>query len=149
MVRHKSGCCSKGLGNWIVPLIDFTNTREKLNLDLYGELPESEQAQHHIELLETVWNRKKHEKGNNVLLKTLFIAFRRDYISLMFWNTLQTVLSVTSPFIIKLFINYIESGENAIKDYIQFWDLSNSEYFKWLTKPKQYGFFLALVLVLS
>lgn len=75
MVRHRAGCCSKGMGNWVKPLIDFTNSGGKLSLELYGDLPDPQKAKHHIDQLESAWNKRKHENGDNVLLKVLFVAF--------------------------------------------------------------------------
>ena len=122
MARSRAGCCTKILANWVGPLISYINAGNKLSLDSYGQLPKSEQVESQIEILEKGWNQKKNLGGNHILFKALLSSFKGQYFMLMAWNWLQTGMSVLSPFLIKFFIIFIQTGENALSDYVSFWD---------------------------
>lgn len=148
-VQSKASCCSKGFFSWVRPLINFANKDgQKLNLELYGDLPEKDQVHTQINNLRKEWECRRDGKGTNVLFRAVLSAYQSQYFVLMFFNILQTSCKLLSPFLIKFLIEYIQTGENEISAYVRFWDFSGTS-FEWLTQEKQYGFSLALTLVFT
>jgi len=87
--RHSSSCCSKIFMSWIEPMVDYANVKDqKLTIDSYGELGESDKMDAFFEKLEKNWNAVKHTKNDQfVLFKTLFSTFKEQYFTFVFWNT--------------------------------------------------------------
>ena len=148
--RYNSSCCSKLFVSWVEPLVRYANLKEgKLSIDKYGELEKSEEVGVYFDKLEKKWLQAKGKKGDNILFMVLLNSFKGQYGILLFWNTFKTSLELTNPFLIKMFVEYIKTGENKYADTFNFWDLSDSHSFSWLTREMQYGFAIAATMLIQ
>ena len=94
--------------SWAKPVVDYANLKDgKLSIESFGSLSKSEQVHVYLDKLEKQWDQKKTGKGKNLLFMALLSSFKSKYINLLFWNTFTTFLELMSPFLIKIFIEYI------------------------------------------
>ena len=101
--------------------------------------------------MRNVWDTQKARPGgvsSNGLLKAVFWSFKYQYLYLMCLNGIQSLLQISSPFIISPLIDYVKDGENAWADKISFFDTTGTK-FEYLTPQRQYGICLSLNLVLT
>lgn len=130
-------------------MLKVANKDDKLNMKQLGELHSSEKLESALPILEKQWNAavKSKAKGN-VLFRTIFTAYKWQYINVLFWNIFRQCLNLTAPFIIKYFTIYLQTGKNGLQGTFDFWDFSKTPYLEWLTAPIQYAIFLSAVLIL-
>ena len=111
--RYNSSWFSKMSLGWVEPLVSYANLKDgKLSIDSYGELDPDEEVRPYFDKLEKTWNEAKDKKGDNILFKVLFSSFKEHYGILLFWNTFNTVLELSNPFLVKMFVEYIKTGQN-------------------------------------
>ena len=67
----------------------------------------------------------------------------------MILKVLELLTTIVSPYLIQFIVDYVKSGENPYKETFPFWEIKDVEWLEWLTPEQQYGFTLALLLVLS
>lgn len=145
----KAGCCSKIFFCWVGPLIRFANRHKKLSVDQLGDLRDCDKVEQHIEVLGKIWNRYKHKEGSNRLFRAVIRQFLCEYMLIMFFNLVQTLINILSPFLVKYLIDFIKTGTNPFSDLFDFWDTSQIGWLAWLTKDMQYGICLGVTLNLS
>ena len=61
----------------------------------------------------------------------------------------MTWFQMASPFIIKLQIDYIKTGDYSGASWIPFKDLSDISWLAWLTPDKQYGLLLVCLMIFT
>ena len=69
--------------------------------------------QKQIRTLRGVWETQKSRAGGvsgNGLLKAVFSSFKYEYLYLMGLNGIQSLLQISSPFIISPLIDYVKDG---------------------------------------
>lgn len=64
----------------------------------------------------------------------MFRLFICEYAVIMFFNTVQSIITILSPFMIKYMIDFIKTGENPFAKTFNFWDTSDIEWLSWLTR---------------
>ena len=151
--RGSSSFCSRIFLSYMNPMIDYTNrTDAKLSLDSYGEIADADKMDGYFDKLEKKWKSVKDVEGKTndyVLFKILFSTFGDKYVMFLFWNTLQTLVGISDPFLIKTYIEYIRTGKNEYEQYFNFWDLSEYDNLTWLTRDMQYGFAIVLAILMQ
>lgn len=66
---------------------------------------------------------------------------------MMVFKLIEVTLKLIAPYFIRFLVEYVKTGENQFKEYIPFWEIKDVAWLEWLTPEKQYGLFLAILLV--
>ena len=89
-------------------MIKMVNKNDKIVMEQMGELHHSETLESALPQLEKKWDEalKSKAKGN-ILFRTVFTAYKWEYINVLFWNIFRQCLALTAPFIIKYFTIFL------------------------------------------
>jgi len=104
--------------------------------------------------LKNTWNKAISDKKNiskHALFKACLWSYKWQYMITMILTITSSILSLSSPFLIKPLIQYIKTGENVWSEQygIEFFDFTGNKYLEWIKQDMQYGICLALMFVLS
>lgn len=133
----------------MTPLIHFTQKHGKLNQNNLGELDDESKIEVQIARLKKSWEHTKKKPGKNQLFRAILHANRFELMLLMGTKLIECSLKLASPYLIRIMVDYIKTGENQFSDILPFWEIKDVSWLTWLTPQVQYGIAVALVLVLT
>lgn len=146
---QRAGCCSKLFFSWVNPLINYSNKHKKISIEQLGDLRQCDEVEAHTERLNKIWDRYKTRGSNNKLFKAVIRLFLGEYLLVMLFNFIQTLITILTPYLVKYLIDFIKTGENPWAHIFDFWDTSKVSWLSWMTRDLQYGVAMVLVLNLS
>ncbi|TNV86168.1 hypothetical protein FGO68_gene2272 [Halteria grandinella] len=110
--KPKASCIGKLFFTWVYHIIAL-GKKQQLHIDDLGELDEDLRVEKSINRLKQTWKHYKLQAGQSkyALLKTIFVAFKSDYLMIIAINLLCTSLNLMSPFLINMIIRFIETKD--------------------------------------
>ena len=94
-------------------------------MEAYGDLGDQDKIENHSDKLFADWERRK-RRGikNSDLYFAVFAAFKWDYFRIVILTSLQAIMNIGGPFIIRPLVQFVKDGENAWSGWFNFWDTS-------------------------
>lgn len=76
-----------------------------------GELAKDDQVEEAYIRLKQSWKTQKKKGGKNALFRAIILAYKKEYLIALLINILTTMLNLSSPFLIKHIIDFINADD--------------------------------------
>lgn len=107
-----SGFISRWLFNWVTPLVRH-GYRNRIKLETIGHLPSDYHTVRQEDRVNEYWRKYQHKKGYP-LIWAICMAYKGEFLYAFFLSFLSSIPDIASPFIIKRFLNFIESDDESV-----------------------------------
>ena len=117
----------------MTPLIKYTQKHGKLNQGNLGNLEDEAKIDVQIARLKKSWEVCQKKPGKNQLFRAILHANRVELALLMLTKLVECTLKLASPYLIRIMVDYIKSGENQFSNILPFWEIKDVSWLMWLT----------------
>eukprot|EP00347_Sterkiella_histriomuscorum_P019725 403340529 len=106
------GLWKKLFFSWANPLIAFSK-KNVLHINQMGDIRQNQKVEVQYLKLKKSWKKYKHSQGN-ALFKAVIHAYRYEYLIAVFFNLLITAAEISTPFLVKRIIEFIQSTDDDV-----------------------------------